>query len=64
MAFLKQKNSNLAKIFDIEKIKELLDSKTDDTLPWFGQLMTKPQLIAYLYQFDLWIENYHIKIKI
>ncbi len=61
---LKNKNSNLAKIFDIEKIKELLDSKTDDALPWFGQLMTKPQLIAYLYQFDLWIENYHIKIKI
>ena len=61
---LENKDSILYKIFDINKINELLDSKTDDTLPWFGQLMTKPQLIAYLYQFDLWIEKYNIKIKI
>lgn len=61
---LKNKESVLYKLFDINKIKELLDSQTDDSLPWFGQLMTKPQLIAYLYQFDLWVEKYHIKIKI
>ena len=36
----------------------------DYDIPWFGQLMTKPQLIAYLYQFDLWIEKYNIQIKI
>ena len=38
--------------------------KDDDILPWFGQLMTRPQLIAYLYQFDLWIDEYNIEIKI
>ena len=27
-----------------------------------GQLMTKPQLIAYLYQFDLWLDEYEIEI--
>jgi asparagine synthase (glutamine-hydrolysing) len=32
--------------------------------PWFGQLMTGPQLIAYLYQFDLWAEEYNIILKI
>lgn len=59
---LENKNSYLYKIFDINEINNLLDNKDDDLLPWFGQLMTKPQLIAYLYQFDLWIEEYNIKI--
>lgn len=57
-------NSNLSKIFDIQEIEKLLDNNTDDDIPWFGQLMNKPQLIAYLYQFDLWIEKYKIEIHI
>ena len=57
-------NGNLQKIFNIEEINNLINSKTDYDIPWFGQLMTKPQLIAYLYQFDLWIEEYNIQIKI
>ena len=61
---LKNKDSYLYKIFNIKEIENLLNSKDDDILPWFGQLMTKPQLIAYLYQFDLWIEKYNIEIKI
>lgn len=28
-----------------------------------GQLMTKPQLIAYLYEFDIWIDEYGIEIE-
>ena len=58
------KNDNLNKIFNIEEINKLLESNNDYEIPWFGQLMTKPQLIAYLYQFDLWIEKYNIEIKL
>lgn len=61
---LKNKNSVLYTIFDIDKINDLLNSKENDILPWFGQLMTTPQLIAYLYQFDLWVEEYNIEIII
>ena len=61
---LKNKNSKMYKIFDIDKINELLDRNDDDILPWYGQLMTKPQLIAYLYQFDLWLEEYNIEIDL
>lgn len=57
-------NGNLNKIFNIKEIEKLLDDNEDYDIPWFGQLMTKPQLIAYLYQFDLWIEKYKIEIKI
>ncbi len=32
--------------------------------PWFGQLMTGPQLIAYLVQVNMWLERYDIKIEI
>ncbi len=58
------KNNNLSKIFDINEINKLLNSNDTDDIPWFGQLMNKPQLIAYLYQFDLWIEKYNIEIKL
>lgn len=58
---LKRPGTQFFKIFDKEKVQELLDSKGKSfPTPWFGQLMTGPQLIAYLYQFDLWLEEYDI----
>lgn len=32
--------------------------------PWFGQLMTGPQLMAYLCQVNMWLEKYKPEIKI
>lgn len=61
---LENKESILYKIFNIDEVNKLLSDDYDYDIPWFGQLMTKPQLIAYLYQFDLWIEKYNIKINI
>lgn len=34
------------------------------TRPWFGQLMTGPQLIAYLCQLNMWLEKYNPRIEI
>ena len=34
------------------------------TRPWFGQLMTGPQLMAYLCQVNMWLEIYNPKIEI
>ena len=61
---LENPNCSLYKILNMEEINKLLETKEDDILPWYGQLMTKPQLIAYLYQFDVWIEEYGIEILI
>ena len=33
------------------------------TRPWFGQLMTGPQLMAYLIQVNMWLEKYNPKIE-
>ena len=32
--------------------------------PWFGQLMTGPQLMAYLIQVNMWLERYQPEIEI
>ncbi len=32
-------------------------------VPWFGQLMRGPQLIAYLIQLNIWLEEYKIVLK-
>ena len=32
--------------------------------PWFGQLMTGPQLMAYLCQVNMWLEKYHPTMRI
>ena len=34
------------------------------TRPWFGQLMTGPQLMAYLCQVNMWLEHYNPKIEL
>lgn len=37
--------------------------KTDKNEPWYGQLMTTPQTIAYFLQINYWLEKYKIIIK-
>ncbi len=49
---------NIAKVSDIVAtggagIKE----------PWFGQLMTGPQMIAYLIQVNTWLKQYNVRIN-
>ncbi len=62
---LNNKDSVLYKIFDYDKILELIETEGKSYQnPWFGQLMTGPQLIAYLYQFDLWAEHYNIILEL
>ena len=42
-----------------EKLTELLHD--DKSQPWYGQLMTTPQTIAYFIQFDYWLKKYKIR---
>ena len=34
------------------------------TRPWFGQLMTGPQLMAYLCQVNMWLDKYQPRIEL
>lgn len=48
-------------IVDRESLKRLLVSAHDDT-PWYGQLMTVPQTIAYFIQLNAWMEKYRVRL--
>lgn len=62
---LKNKNSILYKIFDEKELNNLIETEGKSfTSPWFGQLMTGPQLLAFLYQIDIWAKLYKIILDI
>ncbi len=59
---LKSSSSPLAALIDRGRLTELLEGDRDVT--WLGQLMSRPQLLAWLYQFDVWAEAYHVEFVI
>ena len=50
-------------LVDRAAVEEMLDSLSLVT-PWFGQLMTGPQLFAFLLQLNMWLEEYKVEIDI
>lgn len=62
---LKNINSILHKLFDEKELKKLIETGGNSfKSPWFGQLMTGPQLLAFLYQLDIWAKKYKIILEI
>lgn len=44
-----------------EELQKLLNTERHE--PWYGQLMTTPQTIAYFVQINYWLEKYNITIE-
>jgi len=62
---LNDKYSPVLQLIDIDRIAELVETGGKSyEKPWFGQLMTGPQLIAFLIQTDIWLKEYNVKIEI
>ena len=62
---LNDNNSPILEIIDKKVVKEIVDTEGKSyTTPWFGQLMTGPQLIAYLIQLNIWMKEYNVNILI
>ena len=60
---LQNKNSILHELFDNKKLIELIESGGSSfKIPWYGQLMAGPQLLAYLGQIHTWFEHYQIQL--
>jgi asparagine synthase (glutamine-hydrolysing) len=60
---LDDKSSPIHEIIDENAVREIVESKGKSyRTPWYGQLMTGPQLIAYLIQINIWLEEYKINI--
>lgn len=60
---LADRSSVLYELFNEQKLKEIV--KTGGSafkVPWYGQLMTGPQLLAHLTQIHVWFKDYNIQI--
>ncbi len=56
-------NDPFSPLLQIVKKKELEKLLSENlSQPWYGQLMTTPQTIAYFVQFDYWLRKYNVKI--
>lgn len=55
--------SPLRQFINVARVGNLLKSKgADFNRPWYGQLMTGPQLFAYLIQLDTWLREYKVSV--
>ena len=59
---IEDKNAPIHEFIIKEKLVELLN--TDNRTPWYGQLMTTPQTIAYLLQFNYWLKKYNVVFEV
>ena len=58
-------NAPINDLLNKNYIMEILETNGSAfTRPWFGQLMTGPQLMAYLCQVNMWLEKYQPKIEL
>ncbi len=61
---LSDKTSPILQLIDGKKVAEIVETGgAVFKKPWFGQLMTGPQLIAYLIQVDTWMREYNIIVE-
>lgn len=60
---LTDKSSALYEFFDQDYLQNIVESGgVAFKEPWFGQLMTGPQLLAYFVQLHIWFKDYNINI--
>ena len=62
---IKNKNAKILELIDKDAIEKIINTNGSSfTKPWFGQLMTGPQVMAYLIQLDTWLNEYNVKLDI
>ncbi|AOY75052.1 asparagine synthase (glutamine-hydrolyzing) [Clostridium formicaceticum] len=62
-SILQDRTSPLLDIIDIKRVMEIVETGgAAFGKPWFGQLMTGPQVLAYLIQVNAWMKEYNVKV--
>jgi asparagine synthase (glutamine-hydrolysing) len=59
---LNDKNEPIHQLIDLGRTQELLTA--NDPTPWYSQLMTTPQTVAYFYMLNFWLKKYNVEIEI
>ena len=62
LEILNDASSPLLPLINVEEVKRMTLDSSDYGSPWFGQLMAKPQMYAYLIQVDTWLREYRVSI--
>ena len=57
---LSDPNAPLFSLITRQAARDIMDN--DSLWPWYGQLMRKPQTIAYLLQIDHWLRSNHVNL--
>lgn len=58
-------NAPLLPLINVPAVRSLTQLEGDTfNRPWFGQLMTGPQLFAYLCQVNIWLKEYQVDFEI
>lgn len=60
-ALLKRKDAPIFELISRHALTEYLDSSRQ--WPWYGQLMTGPQTMAYFLQLNFWLEHYQVDVN-
>lgn len=58
---LEDRNAPLFDIADYDAVKSLVGTSRHE--PWYGQLMTTPQTIAYMLQLNYWLKKFGVRIE-
>lgn len=54
--------SPLRPYLNIQYLEAIIDGPENNVKPWYGQLMAKPQMFAYLIQIDYWMRKYNLAL--
>ena len=57
---MEQSDAPIWHLIQPEAVKTMLE--TQSQWPWYGQLMRRPQTIAYLLQLDFWLREYKVEL--
>lgn len=59
-ALMRDNNAPIFQIANKSAIEQILQGES--SWPWYGQLMKRPQTIAYFLMINMWLERYKIKV--
>lgn len=60
---LDDSGSPLLDLVDVKNLRSIANGEDKrGNIPWFGQLMSHPQLFAYLIQVDTWLRKYKVEL--
>lgn len=58
-------HSPLLPLIDVAEVRRLAAEDASATgVPWFGQLMSRPQMFAYLASIDYWLREYRVSVRL